>query len=161
MEDLRSHFIPVLNWPQNRDPGQADVPAPNPEYRTCACRFRLARLLPFKHEDVWRNSACGVDGHRQGLAIGRKRLFLGTCDFVADLGGYFQSALADTPRRGRSAGGRVRAHTGMILAVERYISGYSLGRIDERKTVVHVRLDLNHIDRVQSLAGAFPRAGKA
>jgi hypothetical protein len=36
--------------------------------------------LPFKHEDVRLSSACGVDGHRQGFAIGRKLDFLGVRD---------------------------------------------------------------------------------
>jgi hypothetical protein len=58
------------------------------ESRTCACTSRLARLLSFKDEDVWRSSACGVDGLRQGLAIGRKRSFLGARDFAVDLAGY-------------------------------------------------------------------------
>jgi hypothetical protein len=58
----------------------------------------VVSLLPFKNEDVWRSSACGVDGHRQGPAIGRKPDFLGTCDFVVNLAGYFQSMLVHTSR---------------------------------------------------------------
>src|SRR6516162_6096991 len=37
---------------------------------------RASCLLPFKDEDVGRTSAGDVDGHRQGLAIGRKPDFL-------------------------------------------------------------------------------------
>jgi hypothetical protein len=36
-------------------------------------RQDISLLLPSKHEDVRLTLACGVDGHRQGLAIGRKR----------------------------------------------------------------------------------------
>jgi hypothetical protein len=55
--------------------------------------FTSPHLLPFKHENVRVSSACGVDGHRQGLAIGRKLDFLGVRDLAVELAGQFQCVL--------------------------------------------------------------------
>src|SRR5579864_2411103 len=96
---------------------------------------RLGLLLPFKHEDVRLASACAVDGHRQGFAIGRKLDLPCARDLAVELVGYFQSAPVRPSCRGHKTRGHVRAHIWIILAIEFHSSPLCYCRLSTYKNL--------------------------